>query len=161
MRALLPAKEPESVLFQCLFLKRLPETMSDAVLAAGLDNIEDMAAMADRLHDKPAASAVSAIAAQPPCCAHVSAIDNQKRNSNRSGRSGRSGRSPNRSTRSPDKRAATPGPDRGGAEWYKFKAAGFPSNQCVPGAKNDWCGLHQFFGAKAQHCVPPCTFPGN
>jgi hypothetical protein len=36
IRTLLPAKEPEGVLFQCLFLKRLPETMSDAVLAAGL-----------------------------------------------------------------------------------------------------------------------------
>jgi hypothetical protein len=51
MRALLPDKEVEGVLFQCLFLKRLPTTMSDAVMAAGLENIEDMAAMADRLHE--------------------------------------------------------------------------------------------------------------
>jgi hypothetical protein len=43
MRALLPDKEVEGVLFQCLFLKRLPTTMSDAVMAAGLENIEDMA----------------------------------------------------------------------------------------------------------------------
>jgi hypothetical protein len=49
MRALLPEKEAEGVLFQCLFLKRLPTPMSDAVMAAELENIEDMAAMADRL----------------------------------------------------------------------------------------------------------------
>ncbi len=54
MRALLPEKEAEGDLFQCLFLKRQPTSMSDAVMAAGLENIEDMAAMADRLHDKPA-----------------------------------------------------------------------------------------------------------
>jgi hypothetical protein len=62
MRALLPDKEAEVVLFQCLFLKRLSTSMSDAVMAAGLENIEDMAAMADRLHDKPAAAGVSAVA---------------------------------------------------------------------------------------------------
>jgi hypothetical protein len=66
MRALLPEKEAEGVLFQCLFLKRLPTSMSDAVMAAGLENIEDMAAMADRLHDKPAAAGVSAAAHSGP-----------------------------------------------------------------------------------------------
>ena len=160
MRALLPDKEVEGVLFQCLFLKRLPESMSDAVLAAGLDNVEEMAATADRLHDKPAAVNVSSIAAQPPCCSHVSAIDGQQRNSNRSGRPGRSGRSPNRSNRLPDKRAATPGP-RNGAGWIRFRDAGKPDSQWVPGAKKDWCGLHQFFGAKALHCQPPCAYSGN
>jgi hypothetical protein len=107
MRALLPDKEVEGVLFQCLFLKRLPTSMSDAVMAAGLENIEDMAAMADRLHDKPPAAGVSAVAAQPPCCSHVSAIDN-----NRQRKFNRSGRSPNRSGRSPDRRASTPGPGK-------------------------------------------------
>jgi hypothetical protein len=82
MRALLPDKEVEGVLFQCLFLKRLPTPMSDAVMAAGLENIEDMAAMADRLHDKPAAAGVSSVAAQPPCCSHVSAIDNKQKKFN-------------------------------------------------------------------------------
>jgi hypothetical protein len=86
MRALLPDKEIEGVLFQCLFLKRLPTSMSDAVMAAGLENIEDMAAMADRLHDKPAAAGVSAVAAQSPCCSHVSAIDSKQKKFNRSGR---------------------------------------------------------------------------
>ncbi len=92
----------KGVIFQCLFLKRLLTTMSDAVMAAGLENIEDMAAMADRLHNKPAAACVAAIAAQPPCCSHVSAIYSKQKKFNRSGRS------PNRSGRSPDRRAATP-----------------------------------------------------
>jgi len=81
MRALLPDKEVEGVLFQCLFLKRLPTTMSDAVMAAGLENIEDMAAMADRLHDKPATAGVAAVTVQPPCCSHVSPSTASRRNS--------------------------------------------------------------------------------
>ena len=161
MRALLPAKEVEGVLFQCLFLKRLPDSMSDAILAAALDNVEDMAAMADRLHDKPATTSVSAIAATPPpCCAHVSANNNQQRQPSRAGRSGRTGRSPTRSARSPDRRSATPGPG-GSTGFYKFKAAGQPSGQWVPGAQTDWCALHQFFGGKATNCTSPCAFPGN
>jgi hypothetical protein len=80
--------------------------MSHAVMAAGLENIEDIVAMADRLHDKPDAAGVFAVAAQPPCCTHVSAIDSKQRKFNRSGRS------PNRSGRSPDRRAATPGPGK-------------------------------------------------
>jgi hypothetical protein len=116
MRALLPDKEAEGVLFQCLFLKRLPSSMSDAVMAAGLDNIEDMAAMADRLHDKPAAAGVAAVTAQPSCCPHVSAIDSKQRKFNRAGRS------PNRSGRSPDRRAATPGPGKDKKDFSSFVA---------------------------------------
>jgi hypothetical protein len=97
--------------------------MSDAVMAAGLENIEDMAAMADRLHDKPAAAGVSAVAAQPPCCSHVSAIDSKQRKFNRSGRS------PNRSGRSPDRRAATPGPGKDKKDFPAFVAAGRPASQ--------------------------------
>jgi hypothetical protein len=133
MRALLPEKEAEGVLFQCLFLKRLPTSMSDAVMAAGLENIEDMAAgleniedmaaMADRLHDKPAATSVSAVSTATPCCSHVSAIDSKQRKFNRSGRS------PNRSGRSPDRRAATPGPGKEKKDFSAFVAAGRPANQ--------------------------------
>jgi hypothetical protein len=118
MRAPLPDKEVEGVIFQCLFLKRLPTTMSDAVMAAGLENIEDMAAMADRLHDKPATAGIAAVAAQPPCCSHVSAIDSKQKKFNRSGRS------PNRSGRSPDRRAATPGPGKEKKDFSAFNAAG-------------------------------------
>jgi hypothetical protein len=63
MRALLPEKELEGILFSCLFLKRLPTTAADAIMAAGLENIEEMAAMADCLFDRPAAALVSAISA--------------------------------------------------------------------------------------------------
>ncbi len=155
MRALLPEKEAEGVIFQCLFLKRLPTTMSDAVMAAGLENIEDMAAMADRLHDKPAAASVAAVSAQPSCCSHVSAIDSKQKKFNRSGRS------PNRSGRSPDRRAATPGPGKEKKDFSSFNAAGRPSSQWVKGADKTWCQYHQFYGDAARTCRPGCTHPGN
>jgi len=155
MRALLPEKEAEGVIFQCLFLKRLPTTMSDAVMAAGLENIEDMAAMADRLHDKPAAAGVAAVSAQPSCCSHVSAIDSKQKKFNRSGRS------PNRSGRSPDRRAATPGPGKEKKDFSSFNAAGRPSSQWVKGADKNWCQYHQFYGDAARTCRPGCTHPGN
>ncbi len=155
MRALLPEKEAEGVLFQCLFLKRLLTSMSDAVMAAGLENIEDMAAMANRLHDKPAAAGVSAVAAQPPCCTHVSAIDSKQRKFNRSGRS------PNRSGRSPDRRAATPGPGKDKKDFISFFATGRPASQWVKGADKNWCQYHQFYGDAARTCRPGCTHPGN
>jgi hypothetical protein len=155
MRALLPEKEAEGVIFQCLFLKRLPTTMSDAVMAAGLENIEDMAAMADRLHDKPAAAGVAAVSTQPSCCSHVSAIDSKQKKFNRSGRS------PNRSGRSPDRRAATPGPGKEKKDFSAFNAAGRPSSQWVKGADKNWCQYHQFYGDAARTCRPGCTHPGN
>ncbi len=155
MRALLPDKEVEGVLFQCLFLKRLPTTMSDAVMAAGLENIEDMAAMADRLHDKPATAGVAAVTAQPTCCSHVSAIDSKQKKFNRSGRS------PNRSGRSPDRRAATPRPGKEKKDFSAFNAAGRPASQWVKGADKNWCQYHQFYGDAARTCRPGCTHPGN
>jgi hypothetical protein len=155
MRALLPEKEAEGVLFQCLFLKRLPTSMSDAVMAAGLENIEDMAAMADRLHDKPAAAGVSAVTPASPCCSHVSAIDSKQKKFNRSGRS------PNRSGRSPDRRAATPGPGKEKKDFSAFVAAGRPASQWVKGADKNWCQYHQYYGDAARTCRPGCAHPGN
>jgi hypothetical protein len=99
--------------------------MSNGVMAAGLENIEDMAAMADRLHDKPA------VAAQPLCCTHVSAIDSKQRKFNRSSRS------PNCSGRSPDRCAARPGP--GKKDFTSFFAAGRLASQWVKGADKSWC----------------------
>ena len=100
LRALLPVGEAEGTLFQCVFLKRLPAAMSDAILAANLDDIEAMAEMADRLFDRPSAAVAAAI---QPWCTHISAIDSQQKKFNRSGRS------PERSAQSPVRRAATPG----------------------------------------------------
>ncbi len=88
LRALLPPEEVEGTLFQCIFLKKLPSAMSDAIMAADLDNIEAMADMADRLHDKPTTPTVAAVT---PCCSHVSAIDSQQRKNNRAGRSPQTG----------------------------------------------------------------------
>ena len=148
MRALLPDKEPEAVLFTCLFLKRLPATMADAILAAGLDDVEDMAAMADRLFDRPAAAAaVSTLSSTRPCCQHdVAAVDAKQR---------RSG-GQRRPARSPDRRAA--GPPDNFIDWCRN---GYSSSQWVKGAKKNWCVKHQFFGSKATSCEPGCAYPGN
>jgi hypothetical protein len=107
MRALLPEKEPEGVLFSCLFLKRLPTAMADAIMAAGLENIEEMAAMADRLFDRPATAAVSAVSAKHACCGQdVSAIDSQQRRNNNRGR-GRTARSQTAAPAAPQTAART------------------------------------------------------
>jgi hypothetical protein len=166
LRALLPAEEAEGTIFQCIFLKRLPSPMSDAIMAADLVDIEAMAAMADRLYDRPSAPAITAV---DSCCSHVSAIDSQQRKFNRSGRS------PDRSTQSPVRRAATPGRKggrggrggRGGASnsgrtgFREFVEQSRPKSQWVPGAKNSWCDKHKFFGDNAITCVPGCSFSEN
>jgi hypothetical protein len=160
LRALLPAEEAEGTIFQCIFLKRLPSPMSDAIMAADLGDIE---AMADRLYDQPSAPAITAV---DSCCSHVSAIDSQQRKFNRSGRS------PDRSTQSPVPRAATPGRKggrggRGGASnsgrtgFREFVEQSRPKSQWVPGAKNSWCDKHKFFGDNAITCVPGCSFSEN
>ena len=168
LRALLPTGEVEGILFQCLFLKRLPAAMSDAILAANLEDIEAMADMADRLHDRPALPTVAAVTT--PCCQHVSAIDSQQQKLNRTGRS------PDRSGRSPERRAATPGRrggrgGRGGrgrnstpgqsSGFYEFCEANRPKSQWVPEAKKTWCDKYKFFGSNANSCVPGCSYSEN
>jgi hypothetical protein len=147
MRALLLEKEAEGVLFQCLFLKRLPTSMSDAVMAAELENIKDMAVMADCLHDKPAAAGVSAVTVQPPCCTHVSAIDSKRKFN-------RSGRSPNRSGRSSDHRAATPGPGKDKKDFTSFFAAGRPASQWVKGADKTGVNTISSTETRQEHAAP-------
>ena len=140
--------------------------MSDAVMAAGLDNVEDMAAMADRLHDKPATTGVAAVTVQPPCCAHVAAVDAKQRSSNRSGRRYQSRRGNNRTARSPDRRAdhsperraATPGRRM---SYDDFIAADRPSSAWTAGASRSWCAKHQYWGDKAIGCGQGCTYSGN
>jgi hypothetical protein len=144
LRALLPVGEAEGTLFQCVFLKRLPAAMSDAILAANLEDIEAMAEMADT---------------------HVSAIDSQQRKFNRSGRS------PERSAQSPVRRAATPdrrggrggrgGSGSGKTGFRKFLEQNRPKSQWVPEAKNSWCDKHKFFGGNATTCVPGCSYSEN
>ena len=150
LRALLPPGEAEGTLFQCIFLKKLPVAMSDAIMAADLDNIEAMADMADRLYDKPSAPSVAAV---DSCCSHVSAIDSQQRKNNRSGRS------PVRS--SPSRRTATPGRKGATGSFATFCENNGPARSWTPGAKKSWCFKHKFFGNKATSCNPPCTYAEN
>ena len=49
MLALLPAGEPPGLLFQGLYLRRLPGEISDHVVAADFRSVRDMAAIADKL----------------------------------------------------------------------------------------------------------------
>ncbi len=128
-----------------------------------------MADMADRLHDRPSIPSVAAVT--PPCCQHVSAIDNQQRKFNRTGRS------PDRSNRSPDRRASTPGRRRGrggrggrggrtsasgqSTGFYEFCEANRPKSQWVPDAKKSWCDKHKFFGSNATSCTPGCSYSEN
>ncbi len=119
-------------------------------MAADLDNIEAMADMADRLHDKPSTPTVAAVA---PCCSHVSAIDSQQRKNNRSGRS------PTRS--SPSRRTATPGRKGAAGSFANFCENNGPARSWTPGAKKSWCFKHKFFGNKATSCNPPCTYAEN
>jgi hypothetical protein len=132
--------------------------MADAIMAAGLENIEEMAAMADCLFDRPAAAAVSTVSAKHTCCGQdVSAIDSQQRRNNNRGR-GRNARSPNhRAARSLDRCAATPGARM---PWDEFKK-NRPASVWVKGAKPDWCAKHQYWGAQAWDCAPGCTYQGN
>ena len=154
MRALLPEKEPEGILFSCLFLKRLPAVMADAILAAGLEKVEDMAAMADRLFDRPAAaSTVSAV----DSATVVAALANPQR---RTDSRRRAARSPDRSKRSPDRRAATPGPAPRNGSFQAWVWSGKPSSAWAPGAKKSWCLKHQFFGDRATTCEPGCSYEG-
>jgi hypothetical protein len=66
MRASLPLGEPEGVLFKCLFLKNLPTAMGDAIIATGTRDIEEMAIMADRLHDRPVATSACSFILEVP-----------------------------------------------------------------------------------------------
>jgi hypothetical protein len=132
---MLPPNEAEGTIFQCLFLKKLPTQMSDAIMAANLEEIEAMAEMADRLFDRPATPSVAAVS---QCCQHVAAVDSK-----------RTGRSPNRTNNSPVRRSATPGKKRG------------PVSAWTTGAKKNWCYAHKYFGDRARTCDPPCSYLEN
>jgi hypothetical protein len=153
MRAMLPPNEAEGTLFQCLFLKKLPAQMSDAIMAANLEDVEAMADMADRLFDKPATPSVAAVS---PCCQHVSAVDSKC-----------SGRSPNSSGNSPDRRSATPGRRRGQGtgknrtSFPQFCERNGPASMWTTGAKKNWCYARKYFGDRAKTCEPPCSYSEN
>ena len=149
MRAMLPPNEAEGTIFQCLFLKKLPTQMSDAIMAANLEEIEAMAEMADRLFDRPATPSVAAVS---QCCQHVAAVDSK-----------RTGRSPNRNSNSPVRRSATPGKRRGSSRgtFQQFCERNGPVSAWTAGAKKNWCYAHKYFGDRARTCDPPCSYSEN
>ena len=51
MMALLLAGEPPGIIFQALFLRRLPVDMKDHLVAANLETPREMAILADRMWD--------------------------------------------------------------------------------------------------------------
>ncbi len=50
----------------CLFLRHLPLAISDHILADCVDNVTEMADMADRLFDQPSSSPLAVVST--PCC---------------------------------------------------------------------------------------------
>jgi hypothetical protein len=156
LRALLPHGELEGTLFQSIFLKRLPDAMSNHILAA---NIDEMAILADRLHDKPS---------------HITAVSNEDDTQRVHALNDRTRP---RDSRSPDRRpqqgtyrgrggGARGSGKRGGTTSKadgkgKFNRDHTPARQWVKGAQADWCSYHQYYGEKAINCLPGCNFSGN
>lgn len=68
MLALLPAGEPPGLLFQGLFLRRLPSEIRDHVAAGDYRTVREMAAVADQLWDarREAPASISAVRGQSP-----------------------------------------------------------------------------------------------
>jgi len=109
MLALLPPGEPPGLLFQGLFLRRLPTEIRDHIAAGDYSSIRDMATVADQLWDarRESPAAISAVRSQSP----------YRRGKDR--RSSPSGR----------RRDATPGPD--GLCFYHSRFKG-KAHRCQP-----------------------------
>ena len=150
LRALKPDVDFGKTIFECLFLERLPSSMSDPILSSGTSDVDGMAAIADRLFDKPS----------PPS---VAAVDTFQRKGNRP-----AGRSPDRTARSPNHRGgnnsskgsggdsrtggrtATPGPARAGKQPHNLLS------------NRGWCWIHERWGPDANYCGhKQCSFAEN
>ena len=90
MMALLPPGEPPGILFQALFMQRLPVDMRDHLVAANLENPREMAILADRMWDSRSDKAATVAAVRGASPAE---------------------RGRDRHQRSPRRRAHTPHPD--------------------------------------------------
>lgn len=93
MLALLPEGETPGLIFQGLFLERLPQDMRDHLTTRKFDDVRAMSDHADALWDGRQARAVSSV---------VAAVNTRSASPARSNR------------RQPRRRAATPGPSTGG-----------------------------------------------
>jgi hypothetical protein len=150
LRALLPAEEPEGTLFQAIFLKRLPTAICDHILAADVDNIDAMAALADRLHDRPAVSAnIATLTPEQEVCAL--------------GQRQSSGRSPDRSRSTANRSRGGGFADRGNNRGGRNGRRG-QTRQQTPArqpSSSGWCFIHEKYGAAAVSCRPGCTYAEN
>ena len=137
MAAKLPRGETPGLLFQGLFLARLPGDVRAHLVAGEYKNPREMAEHADRLWDGARAALVAAARAPGdddddddyPAAAGVTKVSSRPR-------------SP---SSQPRRRAPTPGP-----------APGSSSSQ-----RSSQCWYHARFGSDAQKCEPPCSFQGN
>jgi hypothetical protein len=146
LRALKPDGDFGKTIFECMFLSRLPTSMSDPILSSGTSDVDAMAEIADRLFDKPAPPPVAVVDSVSAVTDSVDAI------------SGRS--SPQNRRRSPDRRqpvvsrpqrAGTPGHGRHDGDGRRRD-----------GSPSPFCFYHRRFGKKAHRCQGPCTWvPGN
>jgi hypothetical protein len=130
MRALQPSDGAENTLFKCLFLRRLPAPIRDHLLAVGVLPMDEMAVIADRLHDSmpAAATAFSAVAPEE----EANAVKQ-------------------RAGRSDDKRPKGGGNRGAGRGGGGGRGGGQPK-------KRIFCANHHNFGADCKVCIKPCDW---
>ena len=131
MAARLPQGEPPGLLFQGLFLARLPADVRAHLVAGKYETPREMAEHADRLWDGTRASLVAA-ARDHDDDDDASAPSGIRKVASR----------PRSPSAPPRRRAPTPGPG--------------PSP-----APRSLCWYHGRFGSDAQRCESPCSYQGN
>jgi hypothetical protein len=142
MRALMPSDDEEHTLFKCLFLRRLPAAIRDHLLAVGVLPMDQMAVIADRMHDaSPSHSTAFALSAPTD---EVNAVQDRR------------GRSPDRRDRQPQN---SRGRGRGGGRGGRGGQTNRGGRAATPGVKYTTCHYHRTWGAQAINCAPPCDWP--
>jgi hypothetical protein len=132
MLALLPAGSTADTVFLALFLRRLPSSMRDHLVAADFATPEQMSTHADLLWDARSSNSVAAVGDES-----VAAF------------SGRSASPRDGNRRSPERRQQQRGRGGQGATSGRPRAP-------TPGSK--LCKLHKKYGAAAHNCWPPCSW---
>jgi hypothetical protein len=133
---------PLDSLFLALFLRRLPATIRDHLAAANHTTSTEMAAHADILWDARNTSSVSAVVESLAAVSVRSA-------------------SP-RSSRSPDRRARSPGNRRGGGRQPARRPTPGRQDSRSSSGNDGLCKNHRRFGDKAYNCTwKYCKFAEN
>ena len=129
MRALQPTDGVENTLFKCHYLRRLPAPIRDHLLAVGILPMDEMAVIADRLHDSmPSAATAFSVTTDGANAVQARASRSPDRSRGAGGRGGNRGRG-----------------GRGGGR-----------NQTPK--KKVFCANHWNFGADCKRCIPPCDW---